>query len=244
MILIIELQYFPTIYSISCLINSTYIDLSVSDPWQRRSFRNRTIIAAANGLLALSIPVEGGRNQKALYRDVRIDYRGDWQVRHWRSIFSAYGKSPWFFQYADGVEHLFRHRDPFLVDWNFRCLEWLCSALRLTPAAPLTMACRHREGGSVNVRDGEGGRPYNAHPVTEEMTRLGTHGAGIPVRDLRDRVSPAHFQHPALGIFPRYSQVFEERWGFQPNLGILDLLFCCGPGAMAILKSTGCHTVD
>ncbi|MBA2748463.1 MAG: WbqC family protein, partial [Tatlockia sp.] len=35
----------------------------------------------------------------------------------------------------------------------------------------------------------------------------------------------------------RYSQVFEDRLGFQPNLSILDLLFCEGPNAINLLTS-------
>ncbi|MBI3883573.1 MAG: WbqC family protein, partial [Sphingobacteriales bacterium] len=35
----------------------------------------------------------------------------------------------------------------------------------------------------------------------------------------------------------RYTQVFEERLGFHPNLSILDLLFCCGRRAGELLKA-------
>jgi hypothetical protein len=35
---------------------------------------------------------------------------------------------------------------------------------------------------------------------------------------------------------PVYQQVFEDRNGFLPGMSILDLLFCCGPNAKALLK--------
>jgi hypothetical protein len=35
---------------------------------------------------------------------------------------------------------------------------------------------------------------------------------------------------------PIYQQVFEDRNGFLPGMSILDLLFCCGPNAKALLK--------
>ena len=38
-------------------------------------------------------------------------------------------------------------------------------------------------------------------------------------------------------VTPVYSQVFEERTGFVPNLSILDLLFCEGKNASVILAS-------
>lgn len=36
--------------------------------------------------------------------------------------------------------------------------------------------------------------------------------------------------------FPRYTQVFDEQWGFLPNLSIVDLLFNMGPEAHFYLK--------
>jgi hypothetical protein len=191
------------------------------------------VLATANGMQSLSIPVDGGRNQRALYRDIRIDYQGDWQIRHWRSIFSAYGKSPWFFQYADSLEAVYRHRDQFLVDWNVRCLHWVSSALRLPPGAPLVLALGNPDAGW-------GKHPPDASAVHPPgLTR--SPGPGIvreqgPVIDLSNQVTPANFQDARFGPFPRYPQVFEERWGFLPNLSVLDLIFCCGPGAPALLE--------
>jgi hypothetical protein len=51
------------------------------------------------------------------------------------------------------------------------------------------------------------------------------------VTDLRSKWLPKNFQDAEEGEFPRYTQVFEDRIGFQPNLSILDLLFCEGPNA-------------
>jgi hypothetical protein len=52
--------------------------------------------------------------------------------------------------------------------------------------------------------------------------------------DFRNRWVPKNFQLDAFQI--RYRQVFEDRIGFQPNLSILDLLFCMGPSAHSLLK--------
>ncbi|GAB4141461.1 MAG: WbqC family protein [Bacteroidia bacterium] len=51
------------------------------------------------------------------------------------------------------------------------------------------------------------------------------------IQDLRLLISPKSKIQDAAFIPQRYIQVFEERHGFQPNLCILDLLFCTGPMA-------------
>lgn len=45
---------------------------------------------------------------------------------------------------------------------------------------------------------------------------------------------PKNFQ--LLELNTRYQQVFMERHGFQNNLSVTDLIFCCGPEAMSVLK--------
>jgi hypothetical protein len=52
--------------------------------------------------------------------------------------------------------------------------------------------------------------------------------------DLRSaRISKSNVNNSSL---KRYPQVFEERHGFTPDLSVLDVLFCCGPGAIKLLS--------
>ncbi|MBN9297478.1 MAG: WbqC family protein [Filimonas sp.] len=53
--------------------------------------------------------------------------------------------------------------------------------------------------------------------------------------DARNTWKPTNFQQ---GEGVRYFQVFEDRIGFQPNLSILDLLFCEGPNALHLLSNS------
>ena len=55
-----------------------------------------------------------------------------------------------------------------------------------------------------------------------------------PNRDLRNYFLPKNYREITGTI--QYTQVFEDRIGFQPNLSILDCLFCCGPNAKSLLK--------
>ncbi len=57
--------------------------------------------------------------------------------------------------------------------------------------------------------------------------------------DFRNKVSPKANKVPDSNFAPvKYSQVFEEKSGFLPNLSILDLLFCSGPHSILILEES------
>ena len=65
------------------------------------------------------------------------------------------------------------------------------------------------------------------------------------ITDLRDGIHPKETRiiDPNY-IFPRYAQVFDNKFGFKPNLSILDLLFNMGPEANNILSLTTKSDID
>lgn len=52
--------------------------------------------------------------------------------------------------------------------------------------------------------------------------------------DLRRAFSP---KQKSGSVFSSYTQVFENKFGFQENLSIADLLFCIGPDSLEYLKN-------
>ena len=122
----IENQYFPCINWFKISNNISYISLLSNERWQKMSFRNRCVIAGSNGLIRLSVPIEHGRNQRVLFRDIKIDYRGaDWQQQHWRTIVSCYNRSPFFEYYADGLKQFFEKKYDFLFDLDQEIIHHL-----------------------------------------------------------------------------------------------------------------------
>ena len=137
-ILVSELHYFAPVIFYYKLSETKHCIFDQYEHFQKMGFRNRCIIAGAGGPLMLTIPLEGGRNQKAMMKDVRIRNAERWQENHWRSITSAYNKSPWFEFYRHELEELYATRFSFLVDWDMRCFEWTCDKLSLKVEAQLT----------------------------------------------------------------------------------------------------------
>lgn len=201
-ILLTEYQYFGSINYINALFHFSHIKFEVCESFQKMSFRNRMVIAGSNGLVNLSVPLEKGRDQKQLIKDVRISYSLSWQQQHWRTIESCYNRSPFYEFYRDSLENLYSKKPIFLLDLNREIRDWLWKVLKI---------------------------PAEFSETTNYQTEFPDE-----IIDKRSHWLPKNFQ---LGPYSlTYQQVFQDRIGFQPNLCILDLLFCKGPAAHSLLK--------
>lgn len=202
MYLLVDNQCFPGIDYIRKTTEFKYLIFDKYVGFRKMSFQNRYVISGANNLINLTIPIKGGREQKTLIKEVRIDNSENWQIKHWRSLISAYNKAPFFEFYAADIERLLFSSEEFLFSFNMNVLEWIFQILKIDAA--------------VSVSES-----FIAHYEDAE--------------DYRNYFSPKTFQK-STEKFVRYSQVFENRFGFQPNLSILDLLFCEGPNARHLLN--------
>jgi hypothetical protein len=189
------------------------------------SFRNRCLIAGAQGIISLSVPLQQGRNQQLPMNEVRISDTEQWQSRHFKSIRSAYNRSPFFDFYQDELAAIYRRPFELLTDWNICCLEWI----------------KEKLAWSTEIRFTESAIPYQSDGIAEfpdgfTEPRDGVSELRKGIADLRNRVLPKNYMEwkPV-----KYRQVFEERTGFFPNLSILDLLFNCGPHSFELLRSSG-----
>jgi hypothetical protein len=204
MILVVESQYFPSVILYKKIDAFLNVEFDVYENYQKLSFRNRCIIMGANGPVTLSIPLEEGRGQRKLTREVRTANQYPWQSQHWKTIVSCYNRSPWFEFYRDDLETLYLKPVNFLVDWNLACWEWMAKKLGIEISTTLN---------EVYQQDID---------VTKCL-------------DFRNKILPKSIMQD----FPEqviYAQVFEDRTGFVPHCSILDLLFCEGKNARAVLE--------
>ncbi len=59
-----------------------------------------------------------------------------------------------------------------------------------------------------------------------------------PLEKLHDSNDNLPKNYQSLSRDAKYQQVFMERHGFQNNLSVIDLIFCCGPDAVTILEKS------
>jgi len=127
--LIVESQYLPPLSSIKILLHHTHIGFPVYEKFRKMSFQNRCMIPTANGVTTLSVPLAGGRDNARPLGEVRIDHSQRWQMRHWRTITSAYNRSPFFEFYEPSLRQLFETRFELLHDWNKALIDWLAKQM-------------------------------------------------------------------------------------------------------------------
>nr|WKN35561.1 WbqC family protein [Tunicatimonas sp. TK19036] len=127
-IALVESYYLPCLAYFASIRSSTKILLDNSETYIKQSYRNRCYILGANKIQPLSVPVHRGSG-KVCTKDVRVAYGNRWQNNHWRSIASAYGKTPFFAHFADEFHDILFHQHKYLIDLNVdllsKCLELL-----------------------------------------------------------------------------------------------------------------------
>lgn len=154
-VLLIESQYFPAISFYKTLVNHDTLLIEKYEHYQKVSFRNRCYIAGPNGRIILSVPLTKGKNQRTVMKDVRISNEEKWQGQHWKTLVSAYRRSPWFEYYEEELGELYGRPFEFLLDWNLACLEWANRVIGLTaPAITFTTEYKKEyEPGITDMRD-------------------------------------------------------------------------------------------
>lgn len=102
----------------------------------KKSYANRTIIAAANGLQTLTVPLEGGRGSKIHYQDLRISYAEPWIAKHKMALQSAYAQSPYYLYFIDRYHAIFDQRPTHLSALNLEIMKTTWELLRIPKPLP------------------------------------------------------------------------------------------------------------
>ena len=216
-VLLTELHYYPPAALFAELFRADGLLLEAHEHYRKQTYRNRCLIRTAQGVQPLTVPViDGNRAEKVRVSAVEIDYRQNWIHRHWRTLQTAYGNSPYFEYYADYLHDIYTTKPALLFDLNLQLLRLLLRCFRLS--VPIHLTTEYRPP---------------THPLINDST--------TPLLDKRDWLTPktaAARPGPDTSTAPAlvrpYPQVFGP--GFEPGLSVLDLLFSQGPAAGGFLQ--------
>ena len=234
---LLQTTYFGPIQWYQKLYRYDHCLIEQYDSFQKQTYRNRCIIATANGLQALTVPVEHTNlspltsHLSPLVKDLRISDHNQWRRVHWNALQSAYSESPFFEYYADDLHSFFEKKYDFLIDFNEAIRQKICELIDIHPQVEYTSSFLP----PLHLR-----QPIlHSSPAPADSSLFTLHSSLFtlhsPLDDLRDVIHAKHPQPDADFQPKEYWQVFRHKHGFLPNLSILDLLFCMGPEAIFYL---------
>ena len=191
--------------------------------YDKHGWRNRNQIKTAQGRQWLSIPVHsGGVVEKSIpIKEVAIDWSKPWNQAHWKALTFAYGRAPYFHEYAELLEPFYQRKDTFLADFTIALTIALADALGIR-------STRFMRSSELNVNG------QKTERLVQILTELGvSHYISGP--SAQAYIEPDKFASAGIKLefmqynYPEYPQLHPP---FDANLSILDLLFMTGPDAM------------
>lgn len=93
--------------------HASNIIIEKHETYPKQTFRNRCHIATSAGMQAITVPVKRINGNHTKTGDILIDNSKNWQIQHWRSIETAYNKSPYFLFHRDWIEPLYNRKFEF-----------------------------------------------------------------------------------------------------------------------------------
>jgi hypothetical protein len=216
------LGYFDKIKKSDCFV---FLDLVQYKP---REYQNRNKIRTKDGWIWLTVPVvtRGLRYQKIC--DVIIDNELDWQKRHWGSLYSYYGKSPFFKEYSKFFQDAYSVKWERLLGLNMHIIRFLVEKLGIKTPLLMESEIGTTQQGTERIIEicrklnadtylsGIGGKAY----LQEE--KLAEAGIRLIYQD---------FAHPQYR-----QQYLSESSPFLPYMSAIDLLFNEGEKSARILR--------
>jgi hypothetical protein len=128
---LLQPTYFSPIIQYVAIAKSKQVIFEFEDNFQKQTYRNRCYIYTSNGKQLLNVPIQHTKNIKQKTKDVKIDYKDDWNKHHLKTLKTAYNSSPFFEYYIDDLLPIFENQTTFLIDLNLKCHEFVMDVFQL-----------------------------------------------------------------------------------------------------------------
>lgn len=192
--------------------------------FEKNSFTNRNKVRTKEGSTWLTVPLstKGHFGDLAIH-GLKFAANDPWQKKHWATVRMNYARAPFFKEYAPAYEELYARPWAGFMPMVRAFLEQHLRDLRIT--TPL------RYSSEMTVEGTKSQLVLNLCRATDATIYL----SGALGRDYLDAAS---FATAGINVIyqdyshPTYTQC---QPGFEPCMGVLDLLFNHGPASREIL---------
>lgn len=211
--LLLSTAYFPPIEYFAYLAKcSIYIE--AQENYEKQSYRNRCRILTGQGVEDLRVPIVHNGARKIT--EILVDYSTPWVRQTKYAIETAYSSSPFFEYYKDQLFAILDSHPETLWDLDLQLIRFFCAKIGINPDIRFTeeYICAVSAESPDHSTD-------SLHP--------------LPHESLIDMRASIHPKRPLDYHGREYWQVFKDRFGFIPNLSIMDLLFNEGPESLGYL---------
>lgn len=210
--------YFDKIRSVDLFI---FLD---TVQFQKGSFQNRNKLLTKNGPTWLTVPII---TKKSLYNtplsDIKIDINTKWQKKHWYTIEQSYTKAPNFDQVTELLKPFYTYEWLYISDLCYQMLKVFLSVLNIQTKILKASDLMPINGSKTDLVLGL------CQQVGADTYLSGSQGRNyLDIDSFHDQGIDVHFQNYEVKQYP---QVFQ---GFEPNMGIVDLLMCAKDPAKEI----------
>lgn len=196
-------------------VEPSVVWIEACEHYQKQSWRNRFRFYAADGPQSLNFPIVHEGGERIPITEVRVDYSIPWVIRTERAISSAYESSAFFEYYRDGLFSILDSKPETLFDLDLRMIRFFLEKIGIAADIRLT---------------------DEYVPVRSREVPLDTGRYGLDYREIIHPKRPDTILRN-LNLEKPYFQVFARKYGFVPNLSIMDLLFNEGPDSISYLKN-------
>ena len=140
MTVLLSTTYFGPVQWYQKLYRFDEVQIEQWESFQKQTYRNRCLIAAPNGIQALTVPVE--HTVSPLIKDLKVSDHGNWRHLHWNALVTAYSESPFFEYYQDDIRLFFEQRWDYLLDFNEAIRAKMCELIDIQPNVSYSLEFR------------------------------------------------------------------------------------------------------
>lgn len=149
---ILTTAYFPPVVWFAAVLAGNEILIESCETYSKQSYRNRCVILGPNSTQSLVVPVIKPSGNKSQSSAILIS-DGNWRTNHWRSIVTAYNKSPFFLYYRDQIENeLFKPYER-LFELNFALINLLVKYTGINTQISFTASFVKDYGNNCDLRN-------------------------------------------------------------------------------------------
>jgi hypothetical protein len=188
-----------------------------------RDWRNRNKIKTPQGIKWLTIPVFHTRQSKI--NEVTV-YERNWNLKHWQSLKTNYGKAPFFKAYKDVFENAYLlNKSEHLSEINVAFIRLIMEVLEIKTKISFSSEFKlptDKTERLVAVCKKLNGDVYVTGPSAKDYIKMELFE--------QESIKVDYFDY---GGYPEYDQLYPP---FSHEVSIVDLLFNCGPEAIKYMK--------